>query len=82
VNDSSGVRGIERVGDLDAKREQSVQFHGTPGNALLHRLGWAQDETLCPVIWASYSHDEATLQTIVEQLVCISFRVFKAVTRF
>src|ERR1700677_2924415 len=35
MNDSSSVRGIERGGDLDAKREQSVQFHGTPRDALL-----------------------------------------------
>ena len=35
--DSFGVRGIERVGDLDAEREQSVQIHGTIGDAVLQR---------------------------------------------
>jgi hypothetical protein len=37
VNDSLGVRGIERVGDLDSKCEQSFQFHGAIGDAVLQR---------------------------------------------
>jgi hypothetical protein len=35
MNDSFGVGGIERVGNLDSQREQSFQFHGTPGDAVL-----------------------------------------------
>src|SRR6266566_3718519 len=35
MNDAFGVRGIQGVGDLDAQREQSFQFHGTAGNAVL-----------------------------------------------
>ena len=35
MNDSFAVRGIERVGDLDAQRDQSLQFHGTTGDAVL-----------------------------------------------
>jgi len=38
MNDSFAVRGIECVGDLDAKRKHSVHFHGTPGNAVLQGL--------------------------------------------
>jgi hypothetical protein len=37
MNDSFAVCGIEPVGDLDASREQSFQFHGTPGHAVLQR---------------------------------------------
>jgi len=37
MNDSFRVRGVERVGDLDAKREQSFQFHDTTGDAVLQR---------------------------------------------
>src|SRR5713101_2520547 len=37
VNDSFGVGGIERVGDFDAERKQSFQFHGTLGDAVLQR---------------------------------------------
>ena len=37
MNDSFGVRGIERVGDLDSEREQCVQFHMTAGDAVLKR---------------------------------------------
>jgi hypothetical protein len=35
MNDSFGVCGFERVGDLNAEREQSVQFHRTPGDTVL-----------------------------------------------
>src|SRR4029077_4308889 len=35
MNDSFGGRGIERFGDLDAQREQRVQFHGPTCDAVL-----------------------------------------------
>ena len=35
MNDSFGVRGIERVGDVDAQCHQSVQVHWMTGDAVL-----------------------------------------------
>src|SRR5215469_13275130 len=35
VNDAGYVRGIERVGNLNAEGEQRVQFYGLPSNATL-----------------------------------------------
>src|SRR5208282_2016944 len=37
MNDSFGMRGIECAGDVDSKREQNLQIHGTAGNAVLQR---------------------------------------------
>src|SRR5260221_6521417 len=42
VNDSFAMRGIERVGNLDAQREQSFQLHGTLGDTVLQRRAFQE----------------------------------------
>jgi hypothetical protein len=37
VNDATGVRGVESVGDLDAKGEDRLQFHRTACDQVLER---------------------------------------------
>ena len=37
VDDPGGVRGIQRVGDLDAERQQRVDLERAAGDALLQR---------------------------------------------
>src|ERR1700722_4041678 len=37
MNDSLGVRRVQRVGNLDAQIEQHLHFQWTPGNAVLQR---------------------------------------------
>src|SRR6266446_10651988 len=54
MNNSFGVRGIQRVGDLDAQREQCFQFDGTPGDAVLQRRAFQKfhDNERSPVLFA------------------------------
>ena len=35
VNDSSGVSGIESVGDFDGQRQQNLDLHRAAGDAML-----------------------------------------------
>src|ERR1022692_4893884 len=38
MNDPLGVRGVERVGNLNGEREDQLSFHRSAGNPMLQRL--------------------------------------------
>jgi hypothetical protein len=54
VNNSLGMSGIERVGDLDREREEQVRFHRTIADAVFqrHAVEKLHDDEGFPVVLA------------------------------